>query len=262
MEWLASDESSDEGMPAKRKRGQVIAIESRWAIIGSLNTMFNTVKENALAHGALSIVAQQYGVDRSMVSKLWKRYQQELEEDELPNLAAELGERGRKLRLDDFLINRIRAVVADHPTATLRALVHFLEVNHEVMVSVSSLYRYLNIMGCSVKNSRVKPTLTVVHMRRRLQFVLDKIEVGKFDPELTTIHVDEKWFYLTRTKRKLRLFPGGERPRDETTHHKSHIGKIMFLAMRWSKWVAMHWLILIMLTKLVSSQLLAYLLSY
>jgi hypothetical protein len=64
------DETSDDGMPAKRKRGQVIATEMRWAVIGSLNAMFNTVEENALAHGAHSLVAQQYGVDRSMVSKL------------------------------------------------------------------------------------------------------------------------------------------------------------------------------------------------
>ena len=125
---------------------------------------------------------------------------------------------------------KIRAAVAKRPDATLRCLAFHLAAEEETVLSKSSLATYLNVMGCAFKKSTVKPTLTAAHLKRRLEFVLDKIVDGQFNEELTTIHVDEKWFYMTRTKRKLRLFPGDARPRDETTHHKSHIPKIMFLA--------------------------------
>jgi len=106
MEWLSSDESSDDEMPAKRKRGHVVPLEIRWAMIGSLKTMFNTVKPDALAHGAHTIVAKQFDVHQSMVSKLWKRYEEQRADGDVPDLAAEVADRGRKLKLDDFLINR------------------------------------------------------------------------------------------------------------------------------------------------------------
>jgi hypothetical protein len=44
------------------------------------------------------------------------------------------------------------------------------------------------------------------------------------------IHIDEKWFYVTRVRRRIRYLPGEDRHGDETTKHKSHIEKMMFLA--------------------------------
>lgn len=78
----------------------------------------------------------------------------------------------------------------------------------------------------------MKPTLTIHHRIARLQWVISKVVHGdrSFDFDLEWIHVDEKWFYMTRKKRKVRLFPGEGRVMDETTHHKSHIAKVMFLA--------------------------------
>jgi transposase len=204
--WDSSD--SDEEFDEPRVGGHVIKETIRWAIIGALRTMFNTTKPQALAHGAQSLVAKQFGVTQGFVSKLWKRFSNQVQAGQLPDLAPNLAERGRKVKLNDFLILQIKAVVHHHPDAPLRALCHFLEAEHEILMAKSTLFRYLNLMGCTVKNSRVKPTLTAKHLRTRLTWVLDKIENGQFNDELTTIHVDEKWFYVTRTKRKIRLFPG------------------------------------------------------
>ncbi len=44
------------------------------------------------------------------------------------------------------------------------------------------------------------------------------------------VNVDEKWFYVTRTKRKVRQFPGEERHPDQTLIYKSHIEKVIFIA--------------------------------
>ena len=43
---------------------------------------------------------------QSMVNKLWKRYEEQRADGDVPDLAAEVADRGRKLKLDDFLINR------------------------------------------------------------------------------------------------------------------------------------------------------------
>jgi hypothetical protein len=44
------------------------------------------------------------------------------------------------------------------------------------------------------------------------------------------VHVDEKWFYVTRGKRKISQFPQEQRHSGQMVVHKSHIQKVMFLA--------------------------------
>jgi hypothetical protein len=43
------------------------------------------------------------------------------------------------------------------------------------------------------------------------------------------LHADEKWFYMVRTQKKVKLL-GGYIPVQETTRHKKHIEKVMFIA--------------------------------
>ena len=42
------------------------------------------------------------------------------------------------------------------------------------------------------------------------------------------VHVDEKWFYLTKNKWPYILAPGEQAP-ERSIQHKSHIEKVMFL---------------------------------
>ena len=49
--------------------------------------------------------------------------------------------------------------------------------------------------------------------------------VGRYNE----VHIDEKWFYLTKEKRKYILAPGEQAP-NRTVQHKSHITKVMFLS--------------------------------
>lgn len=43
------------------------------------------------------------------------------------------------------------------------------------------------------------------------------------------VHVDEKWLHVTRSTRTVREHPDEARHEDDTTQHKSHIEKVMFL---------------------------------
>jgi hypothetical protein len=92
--WDSSD--SDEEFDAPRVGGHVIKETIRWAIIGALRTMLNTTKPQALAHGAQSLVAKQFGVTQGFVSKLWKRFANQIEAGQLLDLAPNLASYGQR----------------------------------------------------------------------------------------------------------------------------------------------------------------------
>lgn len=86
-------------------------------------------------------------------------------------------------------------------------------------------------MGITSVRSYIKPELKDEHRRMRLQFILNKVgNNGLFKSESNTVHVDEKWFYLQKVRRTVRILPEEEVPNADTTEHKSHIGTVMFLS--------------------------------
>jgi hypothetical protein len=81
-------------------------------------------------------------------------------------------------------------------------------------------------------NTYLKPKLTPDHRRNRLNFVLSKIDAGDptmYDAQFNTIHIDEKWFYMDKVKRKVYLTED-EAPPERTVRNKNYIEKVMFLA--------------------------------
>ena len=83
-------------------------------------------------------------------------------------------------------------------------------------------------------NNRLKPFLTDENKLHRIQYVLDHIDqhtssrrqvyIDMFD----RIHLDEKWFYLTRDGEAY-ILAKGEEPPHRTVKHKNHIIKVMLL---------------------------------
>ncbi|KAI9083257.1 hypothetical protein K1719_034789 [Acacia pycnantha] len=71
-------------------------------------------------------------------------------------------------------------------------------------------------------------------MVAQLQFCLTMIENGSIIGDLTfksmhnIVHLDEKWFYMTKKNANYYLLPGEEEPL-RTTKNKNFIGKVMFL---------------------------------
>jgi hypothetical protein len=102
-------------------------------------------------------------------------------------------------------------------------------------ISASSMQRYTKSMRAVLCNSFVKPLLKDYHKMNRLQIVLNRLEPTRegnyrIKDMKNVVHVDEKWFYVTREKRKVRQFPEEQLHPDQTVIHKSHIEKVMFLA--------------------------------
>ncbi|CAB9529989.1 transposon protein [Seminavis robusta] len=86
------------------------------------------------------------------------------------------------------------------------------------------------------RKSTLKPTLTDMNKLTRLNFCLEQIDTEsrhgrasyKFHGQYNKVHLDEKWFFLTRNKETYILLDDEELP-DRATKHKSHITKVMFL---------------------------------
>jgi hypothetical protein len=90
-------------------------------------------------------------------------------------------------------------------------------------------------MGSVLHNSFVKPLLNNDHKIRQLRFVLNRLESTtdgnyRIKDMMNVVHVDKKWFYVTREKRNVRQFPQEQRHSDQMDIHKSHIQKVLFLA--------------------------------
>jgi hypothetical protein len=79
-------------------------------------------------------------------------------------------------------------------------------------------------------SNAIKPVLTDANKYRRLQFALSFVQPTlEFNEMLDVVHLDEKWFYLTKTSRRYYLVPGEAEP-NRRCKSKRFITKVMFLA--------------------------------
>ncbi|RHY17126.1 hypothetical protein DYB32_010568, partial [Aphanomyces invadans] len=97
----------------------------------------------------------------------------------------------------------------------------------------STLHRYFKRGVLAKYSSSLKPALTDSNKICRLNWALKKVmDVDGekyFDPMYDTVHVDEKWFFMTRLQTKVIGAPG-ERIKQRTCKSKRHLLKVMFLS--------------------------------
>ena len=114
---------------------------------------------------------------------------------------------------------------------------------YDIHVSKSTMRRWFTEkLGVKISNSYLKPLLTHAQIRKRLDWILNKVESYweggetkyRFRDERLRLHLDEKWFYVKRERQKLKLLPGQTwqtlKAQQRAVKHKSHIVKIMFVA--------------------------------
>lgn len=79
----------------------------------------------------------------------------------------------------------------------------------------------------------VKPHLNEENKRERVRFALSMIVPGtnNFDPIFDVVHVNEKWFYLTKVKKSLYVVPGEAVP-TRSLKSKRFMDKVMFLLLQ------------------------------
>ncbi|KAM3395031.1 hypothetical protein P3S68_004035 [Capsicum galapagoense] len=102
-------------------------------------------------------------------------------------------------------------------------------------MSATTFFRRLKEKKIRRHSSAIKPLLSEANKRTRLQFCLSMVDPESIphDPFFldmyNTVHIDEKWFYMTRKCLHYYLLPEKEDP-VRTCKSKNYIEKVMFLA--------------------------------
>ncbi|XP_057792560.1 uncharacterized protein LOC131009281 [Salvia miltiorrhiza] len=101
-------------------------------------------------------------------------------------------------------------------------------------VSKSLVHKWVKEKQLKPHTNAIKPFLTAENKICRLKWSLNQLsavnEGGfiKFQSMFNTIHIDEKWFYLTKSKDRYYLLPGENEPY-RSCKSKRFIEKIMFI---------------------------------
>ncbi|CAE6199218.1 unnamed protein product [Arabidopsis arenosa] len=116
-----------------------------------------------------------------------------------------------------------------HRRKTLRSLAASLDV------STGVLFRHLKEGLIKRHTNAIKPSLREGNMKARLEFCVSMLDSStlhdnpKFVDMYNIVHIDEKWFYMTKKTETYYLLPIEEEPH-RTCQSKNYIGKVMFLA--------------------------------
>ena len=106
----------------------------------------------------------------------------------------------------------------------------FRSISNAIDVTLTSLHRDFKSGKFRRVNFHSKPLLTPSHKLSRLIYCLQQVnkETGRFSLMHNVVHIDEKWFFLTKVRKTYYLLPDEILPQ-EFLRHRNFIGKIMFL---------------------------------
>jgi hypothetical protein len=107
--------------------------------------------------------------------------------------------------------------------------------NYGTSFAKSTMQSYMKTVGLFTASQYLKPTLSLQQKLARLDFVKSMTAhkgggIHEFNDHKLEIHIDEKWFYVAKLKRKIRLMEGDIRLMAPAVQHKGHIPKVMFLS--------------------------------
>jgi hypothetical protein len=173
-------------------------------------------------------VATIFGAQVRVIQRIWETAmkQKELGQDvDVSNKRK--GKCGRK-PMDDIL--SLIPTIPLNRRSTVRSLARALGI------SKSTLYKKFKVGKIRRHSSSLKPALTEANMRDRLEFcisMLNETTLGdETGPSFTNmhniVHIDEKWFNMSKLRRHYYLLPEEQDP-NRTVQNKNSIGKVMFL---------------------------------
>ena len=196
----------------------------RYAVYTSLHAKSRNGK---LPKNATKEVAAFFQAHIRVIQKIWKCATEQMalgQEVDVSN--RKTGHVGRKKVVLDLTQ---MATIPLNRRSTLRSLAKSLNV------SVSALHRKFKLGVIRRHSSTLKPLLRDNNKRDRLQFCLSMLDQRtlanaepKFIDMLNIVHIDEKWYYMTKRGRTYYLIPQEDDPL-HTIQNKNNIGKVMFL---------------------------------
>ena len=212
--WIGMAPSYKEMLLEQRKR--------------ALGLLLSRLKDGVLPWGSLTIVADEIGVARSTISRLWGQACGAREESLIitPEIALQNHSRTNALKYSHVEFRQGLKEIPQHCCKT------YCSTAKAMGVSLSTVQRTLLKRDVyRVHTSSLKPTLTEENKMSRMELALsyiDKNNTSKFENMEDLIHINKKWFYLTKDGQHFIIAADEEEPYRHV-QHKSFLTKIMFL---------------------------------
>ncbi|XP_057811528.1 uncharacterized protein LOC131025759 [Salvia miltiorrhiza] len=158
--------------------------------------------------GAMKVAVTIFNSLQRTVTRLWAAAKKKKEKGEQIYLtsAKPNAPRRKRVHVDIDLIQSLEL----HKRSTIRRLA--VGINR----SKSTVWRWVNQVLIRAHTSAIKPALTTPNKLLRLQFSLEALEFDrimmalKFKAMNNTVHIDEKWFYITKAAHKTHFSDDGE----------------------------------------------------
>ena len=172
-------------------------------------------------------IADFFGVGVWNIQRIWKKAMEQIAEGLDVDVSGQRkGNCGRKPK--DINLEQIPTIPLNR-RSTIRSLAW------QLGCSPTTLHRNFMLKLIKRHTNCLKPALNEKNKKDRMKFCLSMLdetttqtERPKFKTMHNIIHIDEKWFYMTKRKRNYYLLYGEEEP-TRTLQNGSCIGKVMFL---------------------------------
>ncbi|KAI3921350.1 hypothetical protein MKW92_016849 [Papaver armeniacum] len=180
-----------------------------------------------LQKGSVPRAAQLFSVSAATVKRIWKRGK-EFEANNLPvDMSSQKPNRvGHKAK--GFDLSKIMEI-------PLRLRTNLRSLAEALNMPKSTVHRYVKKGAIKKHTNAIKPAFTVDIKKKQLEFCLEMLEPSPNKDNLmmkgmyNVIHIDEKWFYMTKSSENYYLHPEEIEPH-RTCQSKRYITKVMFLA--------------------------------
>ena len=215
-----SDEEASPERPKKRELSKSARIQ--------MVTMLQTLEtDDGMRSGSFAMVAECFGVARSTVYRLWNRVVRTRAHGHIisPEFQSHKKNCGRPpIYPSEFVCEGIKNIPL-RKRRTQRKLAASLGV------SKTTVQCWIVDSTIQVHCNSLKPVLTEENKVAQLIMALesrDPNDPSKFLDMMDRVHVDEKWFFLSRQRERYLLLPE-EKNLKRCVKSKSHITKVMFL---------------------------------
>lgn len=213
----------------RRQRRELTALETRQIISLLMCEVKDPQQMEILKRGAYTIVARQFHVDPQTIRRVWKRA---CENFSNPGFCAfraspQKHKCGRQLKWDRDALRETIPTIPFHQRKSLRGLSSFLRIPLTTLFRMKQSDDPVIVAHTNV----LKPLLTPEHQFQRVCYAVMHFnrDDNSYDGFYQTVHVDEKWFYLTEEQMRIYMAPGEVAPQ-RVCMNKNHIMKVMFLA--------------------------------
>ena len=194
----------------------------------ALGRLLSLLEDGVLPWGSFTIVADEMGVTRSTISRLWGLARGAHEQSLIltPEIASQNNSRVKSLKYSHAEFRQGLKEIPRRRRKTYRSTAKAMGVS---LNTVQRMLLHKDV--CWVHTSSLKPTLTEENKMSRMELALsfvDKNNPSQFENMEDLIHIDEKWFFLTKDGQRFIIAADEEEPYRHV-QHKNFMTKVMFL---------------------------------